>query len=241
MSTLSAEAQDCFERLTKPYMDQGVTVPSLLDQLRSEIFAGMGARGGSGSLTKAPLSVNVLDLDTLIENEASALWVGAARYPTREGGDQGIWAQFGRWDNKLNMNLPSKLTQDALDAFSRKSWRVAYASPTEDITAWVAGLVTDLQAEVAGRILRRWYDMIMGMLYPESRREFTSPCPNCGERYWIDQSGIRRAAIYITFPGGIAHAECSACPASRRSVWVGGFAVLQLAAEAGLKARIAAA
>lgn len=233
MTKLLPEATDALAKLTEPSHGFDTVAPSLLDQLKEAVFIGMDRGSGSSGGSSVPFAVAIYDLYEQIDMEAAALYVGAARYQSRSGREEGIWGQFGSWDRILEKQLPSSLTEDALNAFSVKKWRYAFGSPLENITAWLATVQTEFQSQVASRIVTRWVDLITRMLYPESQREFLGPCPKCGERWLTDaESGIRSASITITFPDGIARAACRSCP---NGVWIGGYEVLQMKFDSELR------
>ena len=233
MPALLPESIDALAKLTQPSYGFDTVAPSLLDQLKEAIFNGMDSGRGSAFGSKIPLATAAYDLYDIIESEAAALYVGAPRYQSRSGREEGIWGQFGAWDRVLEKQLPTSLTEDALNAFSVKKWRYSHASPIENITAWLATVQTDFQAQVANRIVTRWVSLITQILYPESRLEFLGPCPKCGARWFTEaESGIRSASVSLTFPDGIAHAECRSCVAG---VWNGGYEVLQMKFESELR------
>lgn len=221
----TTELKDLLAALLDPIFHNGVESDSLLDYLKARIFIGMESGGSnSGLASRPPLATAAFDLYTQIEEESAALLVGAPRHKSRGGREEGIWGQFGKWDQVAG-NLPTQLTQDAVNAFAVKKWRYAEISAEANIRAWVKTISTEYQQLIAAKIINRWLDRIKRLLFPESRREFLGECPSCGARWHHDRGGgIRSAAVIITFPNGIARADCQACP----ETWVGGYAVLDM-------------
>ena len=235
MPALLPETVDTLNKLINPTHGFNTEAPSLLNQLKEAIFGGMESSGGSSFGSKMPLDAAALDLYNLIESESAALYVGAARYQSRSGREEGLWGQFGAWDKCLDQLLPTSLTESALIAFSVKKWRYAFSSPRENIEAWVATVQTEFQSQVAARIIDRWVNAINRLLYPESKREFLAPCLTCKARWFHEhETGARSAAVILTAPDGMMRADCRACSAK----WVGGREVAQMMFDAELQEKI---
>ncbi|MEB4613988.1 hypothetical protein [Leucobacter sp. M11] len=113
-------------------------------------------------------------------------------------------------------------------------------TPAEKVTrAWEAarterqgGRMDDDQWERICAGITRWVWLIEDLGDPETEREVTEPCPECGERYSFTVKGERRSAVYIHYkPGNAPIAECRTGECS--ALWVGWQQVARLGALVG--------
>ena len=75
------------------------------------------------------------------------------------------------------------------------------------------GLIDDTMREHLDALFPQWVDQIEDLFDPPHMKELTAACPECGQR-WHVEDGVQKAAVIIPVKKGRALiAECRACEA----------------------------
>lgn len=193
---------DMIDQLTKTHpvtvdTDTGkqiVSEPGLLSQLREALFGGMEGGSGSSFGSKMPLAANAFDLLDRIDIQAAEALALVDSRPTPLGhAEDYVKAWAARVDEGQRVIVSVKATSVTGDVFQ------------------------ELREYTATSLVYTWYTAIRDFFDPPSRREITSPCPNCGVRYVSRQQDGHSTDVSVMWfrrdrdSGEIVDAHCDAC------------------------------
>jgi hypothetical protein len=209
-------------------------LPSMLEELRAEVFLGMEGVGGSSSFgSRPPIDAGALDLLNEITTQATeALAAVTHAPPGLAHAEEYIRQWAGQTTDSQRVMVTSKSTVDdpATHAGQQAPFRPVVFGERIELTAL--------------QLAQQWCARIDDYFNPPSAREIPFPCPNCSERYhhrMRDGQHIRSCALNFIRDrqtGNIIEARCSACATTwapdmfeRLAVLLGGKTYEQVQAE----------